>query len=100
MAKWADYVITAVQYNVDHTRIIQVKRREDLGDKFGDSYIKSRLDIVNNINSGNSYVTAYWKNDNWKKGDDVIAYDIDGTYFIRTDGNRKKEDNLGELPEF
>lgn len=100
MAKWADYAITHVSYNDEHTRIMIVKRRKDLGEKLGDSEIVTRSDIVNSINNGYSYVTVYYKNNEWKKGDDVIAYDIDGTYFIRTDGNRKKEDNLGELPEF
>lgn len=100
MAKWADYVITHVKYNDDHSRISIVKRRADLGGNLGEPSIKTRTEIVNSINNGNSHVTAYYKNDKWQKGDDVIAYELDGTYFIRTDGNRKKEDNLGDLPEF
>lgn len=100
MTKWADYAITHVNYNDDHTRISIVKRRIDLGDDLGEPSIKTRTEIVNSINNGSSHSTAYYKNGKWQKGDDVIAYELDGTYFIRTDGNRKKEDNLGSLPEF
>lgn len=100
MTKWADYAITAVQYNDDHTRIMIVKRRMDLGEKLSEPDIKTRTEVVDSIKSGSSYVTAYYRNNQWQKGDNVIAYEIDGEYFIRTDGNRKKEDNLGELPEF
>lgn len=35
-----------------------------------------------------------------KWADTVIAYALGGEYFIRTDGNKTKADNLGELPEF
>ena len=38
--------------------------------------------------------------DEWSKGDRVIRYNLDGEYFIRTDGNKKKSDNLGKLPKF
>jgi len=100
MAKWADYAITHVNYDNNHTRIMIIKRRIDLGEKLGKSDIKTRTEIVNSIKSGSSYVTANNKNNKWQKGDDVIAYQIDGEYFIRTDGNKVKEDNLGELPEF
>ena len=51
MAKWADYVITHVNYNEEHTRISIVKRRADLDSKLGESSIKTRTEIVNSINN-------------------------------------------------
>ena len=101
MAKWADYAITHVRYDNDHSRISLVKRRPDLGNDLGDKSIKTRDNIISSINNGKSHITVYKNKDNrWEKGDDVIVYKLDGTYFIRTDGNKKKEDNLGNLPEF
>ena len=100
MKKWADYVITHVRYDNDHSRISIVRRCPDLGDKIGGESTKTRDDIISSINNGKSHITVYKKENKWKKGDDVIVYKLDGTYFIRTDGNMKKEDNLGNLPEF
>ena len=100
MAKWADYVITHVSYNEEKSRILCVKQRMDKGDQLGDSTIKTRSEVVDKLTNGSTYITAYHENSKWKKGDRVIAYEIDGTYFIRTDGNKIKKDNLGELSEF
>ncbi len=33
MDKWADYLISVVQYDSDHTRIIKVRVHEDKGNK-------------------------------------------------------------------
>ena len=100
MMKWADFVITDVRYNEDNTRIVQVKRRTDNGDKLVNPEIKIRAVVVDSINKGYSYVTGRYVNNQWKRGDDVIAYALGGEYFIRTDGNKTKSDNLGELPTF
>jgi len=101
MATWADYLISVVQYNNEHTRIIQVKQHLDKGNTVGSSNIVARLTVVSNLKSGKNYCTIYKnKNGNWDKGDNVIPYLVDGEYFIRTDGNKTKADNLGELPEF
>lgn len=101
MDKWADYLISAVQYNNDHTHIIQVKQHVDNGDNVGESSIVSRLTVVSNLKGGYTYCTIRkGSNGKWKQGDNVIAYQLDGEYFIRTDGNKTRSDNLGELPEF
>jgi len=99
MAKWASFVITHVRYNQAGTRIIKVKRRPDLGSKLGSSVERTRGQIVTAIGKGYRYVTATY-NDGWIKGDRVIRYVLDDEYFIRTDGNKKKSDNLGKLPKF
>ncbi len=100
MAKWADFVITRVRYNKSETRIIKVIRRIDQVDKLGNPLERTRSQIVTAIGKGYSYVTATHKNDGWYKGDRVIRYTLDGEYFIRTDGNKKKSDNLGKLQRF
>ncbi len=93
-------MISGVQYNNEHTRIIQVKQHVDTGNGVGNPITVGRLAVVSNLKSGTTYVTIRKDGNSWKKGDNVIAYLLDGEYFIRTDGNKIKADNLGELPEF
>lgn len=101
MDKWADYVIVGVQYDTEQSRIARVRRSPDLGDKLGKATIVSRADVVDGIRSGLSHVTAYRDpgSNTWRKSDGVGIVTVDGTDFIRTDGNETKADNLGELPE-
>jgi hypothetical protein len=99
MEKWADYVITCVTYDKDHERIISCGVRVDNGDTIGPEVKQDRETIAKNLEKF-TYITAYEGEENkWKKGDTVIKYKIDDTYFIRTDGNKVKSDNLGKLPE-
>ena len=101
MAKWADYLISAVKYDSDHERIQSLKTHEDKGDTVGSIYTESRSKVVSNIENGNSYCTILKTNDNkWKKGEDVHIVKVDDEKFIRTDRNEIKKDNLENLPEF
>ena len=100
MTKWADFVITHVSYDEDNMRIVKVKRRTDNGKELIDPEIKNRSVIVDSINKRYTYITARYVNGEWQRGDTIIAYFLDGEYFIRTDGNETKSDNLGELPTF
>ena len=100
MSKSADYFISKVSYNTNHTRIVYVKQHvvHD-GNKFDDGVVASRSTVVSNLNTS-TYMTIIQTTNSWNVGDKVIRYLIDGEYFIRTDGNKTKSDNLGELPEF
>ena len=101
MAKWADYCISAVRYNPEHTHIVKARVYPDLGDKLGTSTEMARNDVVNAIERGNSFVTIYKNPDsNWKKGEDVRIIIVVGLKYLRTDANSKAADNLGNLPEF
>ena len=100
MNKWADYVIVGIRYNDDHSRIVAVKRRPDQGEKLGGEVRVGKKDIIDGISAGHTHITAYWSNGSWSRGEDVRVIRVDGTDFIRTDRNRTKVDNLGELPEF
>ena len=99
MTKWSDYAIIAVQFRKEKRHIDKVKIKEDNGDKLIDEQIVSRDKAVNAIEGGINFVTAYNKQNQWTKGDNVEIVIINNTKFIRTDGNRIEEDNLGELPE-
>ncbi len=101
MAKWADYCISSVSYNTAHTHIVRAQVYLDLGDKLGTSAVWARLDIVNSIEQGNTFVTIYKDSDgNYRRGEDVRILTVDSAKYIRTDANSKPADNLGTLPEF
>lgn len=101
MAKWADYLISAVRYNSDHTHIDQVRAHEDTGDSVGEGKIYDRQTIVDAINDGTTYVTIYKNNDGkWNKGQKVLVIKVNGTSYLKTVDNGKEEDNLENLPEF
>ena len=53
----------------------------------------SKRDMINNINKGSTAYTVV----NGKIGDRIHV--VDNSY-LRTDGNNKLSDNLGNLPQF
>ena len=101
MAKWADYLISAVRYNSEHTHVDQVLAHEDTDESVGEGKIYNRQTIVDAIKNGTTFVTIY-KNDQgkWSKGQKVYVINVNGTDYIKTVDNGKEEDNLENLPEF
>jgi len=101
MDKWADYSISEVRYNTEHTHIEKAKVHEDKGDKMGGAVEWTRSQIVVAIENGKSFVTILRNaSNNWGKGEDLRIITINSTKYIRTDANSTAADNLGELPEF
>jgi hypothetical protein len=101
MEKWADYGISKVRYNDDHSHIEKVKVHRDNGDSIGSPEEWSRSSVVSAIGNGNTFVTILESSDNkWTRGQDVHIVTINGIRYIRTDQNRKASDNLENLPEF
>lgn len=101
MAKWENYLISAVRYNTDHTHITDLMVHEDKDDKVGKGEIYPRQNIVDAINNGTTFVTIYKDSDkNWKKGQKVFVIIVNGTSYLKTVDNGKEEDNLENLPEF
>ena len=101
MAKWADYCISAVQYDSAHTRITSVKAYKDSGDKLVDESTYTRQTIVDAIEKGTSIITVTKSSDGkMHKGQPVIVVVINGTKYIKTVDNKKECDNLENLPEF
>jgi hypothetical protein len=101
MDKSADYLISAVRYNQDGTHIDKVRCHADLGDKVGAAEEISRLTVVSRIDSESTFTTiTKGPNGKYRRGADVRPVTIDGKRYIRTDPDRTKKDNLGELPRF
>ena len=101
MAKWADFGISAVRYSGNKTGIEQVMVHEDKDTTIGSGVEKTRNQVITGMKGGQTYVTILkGDGDKWKKGQDVHIIVVDGEEFIRTDANKRKSDNLENLPEF
>jgi len=101
MTKWADYCISSVRYNPEHTHIVKTKVHTDGGDTLGGASEWTRTEVVDAIGRGKTFVTITRSSDSkWSKGEDVRIAIVNSTKYIRTDANSKASDNLGSLPEF
>ncbi|MBD3176428.1 MAG: DUF3892 domain-containing protein [Armatimonadia bacterium] len=100
MARWADWVITAVRYDPEDSHIEYVQARRHKGDTLGEPTRQSRATVVAGIGSGQTYVTAYRSDGKWRKGEDVRIIRVSGREYLRTDSNHTPADNLGSLDSF
>lgn len=91
----ADIYIYKVQYDEDKNSISRV-RVEFTSD--GSTFNLSRALIVSLLKTEKlSIKTGTKRNGKWVTGDDVVLYDDE---FITTAGNKRRSDNLENLPEF
>jgi hypothetical protein len=101
MAKWSDYCISKVRYDEDHTHIVALMVHEDHGTTMGAASQWSRQSVVNSIKSGKTFTTIIKNSDGkWLKGAEVTVVNVDGVDYLKTEPNKSKGDNLGNLPEF
>lgn len=98
MGMWADYLISAVSYDGDRL-IRSAVRHEDAGDGVGAGEEVDRMTISSEIRKGRRYCTVYSGVDTWRRGSDVRSFTVGGQPYLRTDSNRVRMDNLGDLPE-
>jgi len=100
--KWADYLISAVQYTSTGSNIAKVRVHPDNGDTVGSGVETLRSHVVRRLESGRTYatITRDDADGTWRRGSDVGVVSVDGEKYIRTDRNKIKNDNLGRLPRF
>ena len=98
MDKWADFLISEVNYDSDHL-ISSAKRHQDTekGISLGD--IIDRLTIASDIKNGLVYTTIYSAKNSWKKGNQIRVFSLKGNPYLRIDNNKVNLDFLGDLPE-
>ena len=99
MEKWANHLISAIRYSPDHKYTTELVQHEDEDDSISEGAIVNKLDVTDGIKKGKSYMTIFNSNDNWKIGEKIKVFMVDGEVFIRTDKNKVERDNLGLLPE-
>ena len=101
MAKWADYLISEVQYSSIRRLIQKVKQHEDLDGSVSNSKIIDRAIVASNLKQGKSYMTIHnGISETWKRGKKITTFRLGEEYFIRSDENKVKRDNLEDLIEF
>jgi hypothetical protein len=99
--KWADYIITAVRFNLAGTHIQAVQIRADNGDTTGLATETTRAQIVTSLEAGTTFCTATKGSDgNWHKGATVKIVVLDNEKYICTKADGTKKDNLDNLPTF
>lgn len=98
--KWADFLISKVGYDTDHTHIVKVETRVDKGEKVGPPYEETRQTVISNLKKEKTYCTIRKVEKDWKKGEMVGIVTVNETEYIKTDKNEIEADNLGKLPEF
>ena len=98
MKKWADYLISEVNYDSEHLISIATRHQDtDSGITKGKSV--DRLTIASDIKNGFTYITIYSGNNSWKPGNKLRTFSIGGNPYLRIDKNKAKLDYLGDLPE-
>jgi len=97
----SNYLISAVCYNAERSKITHLRVHNDLGDKIGPSFVQTRDQVIRSIEGYNIYCTIFQRQDGyWEKGANVnVVQTVYGKY-LRTDKNNTPKDNLGNLPEF
>ncbi len=99
MKKWANHLISAIRYSPDHKYITELVQHEDQTDSITEGAIVKKLDVTDAIKKGKSYMTIFNSNGNWKIGEKIRVFMVEGEVFIRADKNKVDRDNLGLLPE-
>ncbi len=105
MAKWADYLVSAVRYTTSqNTRYIShLKVHLDNGESVGTASTMDRDTVIKLLGGGTTFSTIYKKaatDTNWSLGKKIEVYTLNSKKFIKTVSNNKEEDNLEELPDF
>ena len=99
MAKWADFVVSAIQKGSGLANISHVQIHEDLENGFGPPQLIDKYQLSSKIQRGITFITVFKKNENdWAPGETIRTYVKDGEAHIRTDDNKVDGDNLGNLP--
>ena len=99
--KWADFLISAVEYSESPRHIARVAMHLDRGDKVGPKAEMSRPVVMAWLRAGYTVATIYMGNDKkWQKGADVAIVTRAGKPHIRPDADSSARDNLGDLPGF
>lgn len=103
MAKWADYLISAVRFEETSTtkHISQVKVHEDKGANLSNPpVIWTKEAVIKAIDSGKTFKTIVLDMDAWKQGEEVFKVWIANAYYIKTRADATTRDNLDNLPTF
>jgi len=101
MSKWANYGISAVRFDPQHTKVEKVIAQLDLEEIFGTPSEYARHEIVAALKRNFSFVTIFTREDGkWKKGQLLRIANINGAEYLKTADDGRAVDNLENLPSF
>ena len=98
MAKWADFLISKVNYDENH-KIQNAIRHEETPNGITHGSPVDRSTIVADLRHGRSYSTIYSGNESWRRGQNLRVFSLRGKHYVRIDGNNVNIDFLGDIPE-
>lgn len=100
MQKWADYLVSAVRFNVHGTHIESIRCHEDHGEMFGDAKVFSRETVVKAVQNGKTFATIARQQDGkYRYGAPLQTVTLSYVY-LKTKSDNIIQDNLDELPVF
>lgn len=100
--RWADYLVSAVSYNVAGTHIRVARVHRDDGE-VSPPVAVSRMRMLRMLRSGSSFATIHRRaagTGPWMPGSSVRLVRVAGLEYLRTDANPVESDHLGNLPAF
>ncbi|MCK5029950.1 MAG: DUF3892 domain-containing protein [Thermoplasmatales archaeon] len=101
----AEYWVSHKRMNAEDTRINEVRAMMLTDNGLSSPLGYDREDVIQSLNNNDKWYTCLFKEERdgkntWTKKAEIHIVEIDGENFIRTDRNKIKSDDLGELPEF
>lgn len=98
MTIWADYLISAVQYD-DDRKIVKARQHIETDKGITNGDVINRSTILTNIKHGKTYSTIYQSLSTWTRGQSISANHVMGTSYLRIDKNKVEYDHLGSVVE-
>lgn len=101
-----DYVISAARYRRKKKRTAKIVDSVKQHRLYGNSIVgqgeeASRQHVISNVDVGMIYYTVIFSKDGrFALKNKITKYSFPSGDYIRTDGNKTKGDNLGDLPTF
>jgi len=100
MAKWADFGVFRVRYDLSGTTIREVEVRPDRGSGFSEPRWVTRQGVVADMERGLTYVTIRASAGKLYLGEPVGLVSFRGIQYIRSDRKAARCDSLGAVPEY
>lgn len=98
MATWADFFVSGVRYNGEHTCVVAIKVRPDRGLGLNESLVFDRDDVITMMAEGLHFSTCI-KGGHGEYGFPIQLVHIQGRDYLKTKVDTARADSLGEVPE-
>lgn len=97
MQQLANFIVTHARAGSSPGQLAEYRLLERQGDQFEDRGLVSRDDLIDIVASDEAVFAWDYNADDL--GDEVELIRVQGSQFLRIDGQRLRADHLGELPE-